>query len=54
MYKSIPDLKTIVPPLLGLKGNLEMTIASRISTLVRPATRPARPALPFALPTTCT
>ena len=34
MYKRIPDLKTIVPPLLGLKGNLEMTIASRISTLV--------------------
>lgn len=28
------DLDTIVPPLLGLKGNLEMTLASRLSTQV--------------------
>lgn len=26
----------LVPALLGLKGNLEMTLASRLSTAVRP------------------
>ena len=28
------DLLTLVPPLVGLKGNLEMTLASRLSTAV--------------------
>lgn len=32
VFKMIPELIIMVPPLLGLKGNLEMTLASRIST----------------------
>ncbi|XP_064489183.1 solute carrier family 41 member 1-like [Ornithodoros turicata] len=31
-FVDIPELIIMVPPLLGLKGNLEMTLASRIST----------------------
>ncbi|UYV79619.1 hypothetical protein LAZ67_18000046 [Cordylochernes scorpioides] len=32
VFKEIPQLFILVPPLLGLKGNLEMTLASRLST----------------------
>ena len=33
VYRSFPELFILVPALLGLKGNLEMTLASRLSTL---------------------
>ncbi|XP_036894463.1 solute carrier family 41 member 3 isoform X5 [Sturnira hondurensis] len=33
-FVEIKDLLTLVPPLVGLKGNLEMTLASRLSTAV--------------------
>ena len=32
MFEDIHELFILVPPLLGLKGNLEMTLASRLST----------------------
>lgn len=32
VYQSCPELFILVPALLGLKGNLEMTLASRLST----------------------
>ncbi|XP_023376679.1 solute carrier family 41 member 3 isoform X3 [Pteropus vampyrus] len=32
VFVEIKDLLTLVPPLVGLKGNLEMTLASRLST----------------------
>lgn len=32
MFKAIPQLLILVQPLLGLKGNVEMTLASRLST----------------------
>ncbi|CAI4231886.1 unnamed protein product [Auanema sp. JU1783] len=32
-FTTIPDVVTLVPTLLGLKGNLEMTLGSRLSTL---------------------
>ena len=35
VFKEINELFILVPALLGLKGNLEMTLASRLSTLVR-------------------
>jgi len=31
-FKNVPEIIIIVPPLLGLKGNLEMTLAARMST----------------------
>jgi solute carrier family 41 len=31
---NVPEALIMVPALLGLKGNLEMTLASRLSTLV--------------------
>jgi len=31
-FLSVPEIMIIVPPLLGLKGNLEMTLAARMST----------------------
>ena len=34
MYEDINELFILVPALLGLKGNLEMTLASRLSTAV--------------------
>lgn len=34
MFVEVKDLLTLVPPLVGLKGNLEMTLASRLSTAV--------------------
>lgn len=34
VFKEINELFILVPALLGLKGNLEMTLASRLSTLV--------------------
>ena len=34
MFIDVPELIILVPPLLGLKGNLEMTLASRLSTQV--------------------
>ena len=34
VFKDINELFILVPALLGLKGNLEMTLASRLSTLV--------------------
>ncbi|XP_035865263.1 solute carrier family 41 member 3 isoform X3 [Phyllostomus discolor] len=34
-FVEIKDLLTLVPPLVGLKGNLEMTLASRLSTAVQ-------------------
>ncbi len=33
VFAAHPELFTLVPALLGLKGNLEMTLASRLSTL---------------------
>ena len=35
VFQDIHELFILVPPLLGLKGNLEMTLASRLSTAVR-------------------
>uniref|UniRef100_A0A1I7XJ36 MgtE domain-containing protein n=1 Tax=Heterorhabditis bacteriophora TaxID=37862 RepID=A0A1I7XJ36_HETBA len=32
-FTELPDAVTLVPTLVGLKGNLEMTLASRLSTL---------------------
>ena len=32
VFKSCSELFILVPALLGLKGNLEMTLASRLST----------------------
>lgn len=32
--KEVPEALILVPALLGLKGNLEMTLASRLSTMV--------------------
>lgn len=32
LYKNVKAIYTLVPALLGLKGNLEMTLASRLST----------------------
>jgi solute carrier family 41 len=34
VYEDINELFILVPALLGLKGNLEMTLASRLSTSV--------------------
>lgn len=34
LFKEVPEIFILVPALLGLKGNLEMTLASRLSTLV--------------------
>ena len=34
VFVDVPELIILVPPLLGLKGNLEMTLASRLSTQV--------------------
>jgi len=31
-FKSVPEIIIVIPPLLGLKGNLEMTLAARMST----------------------
>merc|ERR1712241_489122 len=31
-FKMFPEIIIVVPPLLGLKGNLEMTLAARLST----------------------
>lgn len=33
VYQNVSEMFIMVPPLLGLKGNLEMTLASRLSTL---------------------
>lgn len=32
MFEEISELVILIPALLGLKGNLEMTLASRLST----------------------
>lgn len=32
MFRSIPELFILVPSLMGLKGNLDMTLASRLCT----------------------
>ncbi len=34
VFKEITEIYILVPALLGLKGNLEMTLASRLSTQV--------------------
>ncbi|VDK33264.1 unnamed protein product [Anisakis simplex] len=34
LFTSTPETFILVPALLGLKGNLEMTLASRLSTMV--------------------
>ncbi len=34
LYINITDIIVLVPALLGLKGNLEMTLAARMSTQV--------------------
>lgn len=34
LFESTPETFILVPALLGLKGNLEMTLASRLSTMV--------------------
>merc|ERR1739848_439539 len=31
-FINVPEIIIVVPPLLGLKGNLEMTLAARMST----------------------
>ncbi|KAI4883055.1 hypothetical protein NFI96_029347, partial [Prochilodus magdalenae] len=41
MFKEISEVLILVPALVGLKGNLEMTLASRLSTAV--STRQHRP-----------
>ncbi|CAD6199420.1 unnamed protein product [Caenorhabditis auriculariae] len=33
LFQEVPEIYILVPALLGLKGNLEMTLASRLSTL---------------------
>lgn len=33
VYQNVSEMFIMIPPLLGLKGNLEMTLASRLSTL---------------------
>ena len=38
MFLELAQLFILVPALLGLKGNLEMTLASRLSTQVRDTT----------------
>nr|XP_021494967.1 solute carrier family 41 member 3 isoform X2 [Meriones unguiculatus] len=35
VFSDVKELLTLVPPLVGLKGNLEMTLASRLSTAVQ-------------------
>lgn len=45
VFKEIPELMVMVPPLLGLKGNLEMTLACRMSTLANLGTAGSRSAL---------
>ncbi|VDO81503.1 unnamed protein product [Soboliphyme baturini] len=35
---SLPQICALLPALLGLKGNLEMTLVSRLSTLVNKPT----------------
>ncbi len=35
VFRSVSEIFILVTPLLGLKGNLEMTLASRLSTAVR-------------------
>ena len=32
MFKEVKEILIMVPALLGLKGNLEMTLAARLST----------------------
>lgn len=34
MFQTITEVFILVPALVGLKGNLEMTLASRLSTAV--------------------
>ena len=34
MFVDLPEMMILVPPLLGLRGNLAMTLASRLSTQV--------------------
>ncbi|KAF4095208.1 solute carrier family 41 member 2 isoform X1 [Onychostoma macrolepis] len=34
VFRNVTEIFILVPPLLGLKGNLEMTLASRLSTAV--------------------
>lgn len=34
VFKKVTEVFILVPALLGLKGNLEMTLASRLSTAV--------------------
>lgn len=34
MFRTITEVFILVPALVGLKGNLEMTLASRLSTAV--------------------
>lgn len=38
VFKEVTEVFILVPALLGLKGNLEMTLASRLSTAVRHVT----------------
>lgn len=45
VFKEIPELMVMVPPLLGLKGNLEMTLACRMSTLANLGNAASRSAL---------
>lgn len=33
-FVEVPEMFILIPPLLGLKGNVEMTLASRLSTQV--------------------
>lgn len=40
LYRNISAIFTLIPALLGLKGNLEMTLAARFSTQVGPVPTP--------------
>lgn len=34
VFRKVTEIFILVPALLGMKGNLEMTLASRLSTVV--------------------
>ncbi|KAK6051346.1 hypothetical protein COOONC_11150, partial [Cooperia oncophora] len=48
-FIELPDAVTLVPTLVGLKGNLEMTLASRLSTLTQAIVVSSIAVIPAAL-----
>lgn len=50
VFSDVKELLTLVPPLVGLKGNLEMTLASRLSTAVSGSWMPQGTGCPFVSP----